>query len=709
MRVAIDARLNAYRQGGISQYTRQLLTALPEVARDDEFVSLQHRDHLRPIAIAPNVLRRTVFTPPHHRFEQWTLPLEVMLARPQVLHSPDFIAPLRRTCPAVVTIHDLAFMHYPEILDDAARAYYSQVKANAPRADGIIAVSEATRQDIAQFIDLPIEQIDVIYEAAAPLFQRISLREGEARVLNATPVEADSFLLFVSTLEPRKNLPTLLQALRICIDRRPDAGYRLVIVGRRGWRDEPIFTAVRDLNLGEHVLFAGGVGQYDLRWLYNACRMYINPSLYEGFGLPLLEAMACGAPCLAAATSSLPEIGGNAALYVPPLDAAAWADEIEALWADEARRAELSRLGMARAQQFSWIRAARETLDVYRRAAERRAAPASAAAPVHAPLSSFDTPASPRLAASPAGPRACVQCGADLVPGVLQHHLAMQPAENDGQSAPLAPRLWACSRCGYVELVVDWAAALPAQAQVSLEPAHTDTPTDEARSAAEPWGEQPAPAAALADEVGQVAAQPLEHAIGLAAEVPAATPLETSEGEPGAPLMVDDTAIATDTPDMPANAAIEDLPVTAEDISIAEATASPPVPEEQAEVAAELLNEASIGAPDAMPEDYAADVSTALPIAIVPVRETTEPLAPVDSVPRNGAALAAAQFVPTAGSDSDVSVAATPDAPVQNGVHTSGADTTKRAAKASTRTTNRTTEPAATPAPKRRQSKPKRK
>ena len=176
MRVAIDARLNAYRQGGISQYTRQLLTALPEVARDDEFVSLQHRDHLRPIAIAPNVLRRTVFTPPHHRFEQWTLPLEVMLARPQVLHSPDFIAPLRRTCPAVVTIHDLAFMHYPEILDDAARAYYSQVKANAPRADGIIAVSEATRQDIAQFIDLPIEQIDVIYEAAAPLFQRISLR-----------------------------------------------------------------------------------------------------------------------------------------------------------------------------------------------------------------------------------------------------------------------------------------------------------------------------------------------------------------------------------------------------------------------------------------------------------------------------------------------------------------------------------------------------
>ncbi|HJZ49694.1 MAG TPA: glycosyltransferase family 1 protein, partial [Roseiflexaceae bacterium] len=321
MRIAIDARLNAYRQGGIPQYTRQLMTALADVAAEDQIVSFQHRDQLRPLAIAPNVVRRTALTPPHHRFEQWTLPLEVLLARPDVLHCPDFIAPTRRFCPAVVTIHDLAFMHYPEILDAAGRAYYGQVTANAPRADAIIAVSEATRQDIAQFLDIPIEQIDVIYEAAAPLYTQIELREGEARVLNSTPVASGTFMLFVSTLEPRKNLPTLLQALRICIDRRPDAGYRLVIVGRRGWRDEAIFQTARDLKLADHVLFTGGIGQYDLRWLYNACRMYINPSLYEGFGLPLLEAMACGAPCLAAATSSLPEIGGDAAIYVPPLEA----------------------------------------------------------------------------------------------------------------------------------------------------------------------------------------------------------------------------------------------------------------------------------------------------------------------------------------------------------------------------------------------------
>jgi glycosyltransferase involved in cell wall biosynthesis len=440
MRIAIDARLNAYRQGGIPQYTRQLITALADVATEDQIVSFQHRDQLRPLAIAPNVVRRTALTPPHHRFEQWTLPLEVLLARPDVLHCPDFIAPTRRSCPAVVTIHDLAFMHYPEILDTSARAYYGQVISNASRADAIIAVSESTRQDIAQFLDIPIEQIDVIYEAAAPLYTQLELREGEARVLNSTPVAAGTFMLFVSTLEPRKNLPTLLQALRICLDRRPEAGYQLVIVGRRGWRDDAIFQTARDLKLADHVLFTGGVGQYDLRWLYNACRLYINPSLYEGFGLPLLEAMACGAACLAAATSSLPEIGGEAAIYVPPLEAEQWADEIMALWDDEDRRAELGRMGVARAQQFSWNRAARETLKVYRRAVERIVPRAEPLPPMrYAPPEPL--PAISLAVLGPDAPRPCLRCGTALLPGELQLGVSM------------TPRIWSCPRCGYVELV----------------------------------------------------------------------------------------------------------------------------------------------------------------------------------------------------------------------------------------------------------------
>lgn len=467
MRIAIDARLNAYRQGGIPQYTRQVLTALADIARDDQFVSLQHREQLRPLVVAPNVSRRTLLTPPHHRYEQWTLPLELLLARPDVLHCPDFIAPERRPCPAVVTIHDLAFMHYPEILDDAAREYYGRIKTNAARADGIIAVSEATRQDIAQFLDIPIEEIAVIHEAAAPLYGRIELRDGEARVLNATPVASKSFMLFVSTLEPRKNLPTLLHALRICLDRRPDRPYLLVVAGARGWRDEQIFQTVRDLRLADHVLFAGSVGQYDLRWLYNACRFYINPSLYEGFGLPLLEAMACGAPCLAAATSSLPEIGGDAAIYVPPLDAGNWADAIIDLWDDEDRQLELGRLGRVQAQRFSWVRAARETRKIYERAITR--ARGGAVDPLPLPpqerrLREEEPPSiAPRLApgaaeASPVwagGARPCLRCGTPMLAGRLQQVIALQTPEGAPDPTPLASQAWACPRCGHVELVVE--------------------------------------------------------------------------------------------------------------------------------------------------------------------------------------------------------------------------------------------------------------
>jgi glycosyltransferase involved in cell wall biosynthesis len=484
MRIAIDARLNAYRTGGIPQYTRQLLTALSAQAPDEQFISLQHREQLRPLVVAPNVARRTLFTPPHHRFEAWSLPIEIVAHRPDVVHFPDFIAPRRRTAPAVVTIHDLAFLHYPEILDDAARAYYGRVRESAQTADAIIAVSEATRQDVAQLLDIPIDQVDVVYEAAAPMFGRIEIRPGEARLLNGAPIAAGSFMLFVSTLEPRKNLPTLLQALRICIDRHPARPYRLVVAGARGWRDDAIFAAARDLRLGEHVQFVGGVGQYDLRWLYNACRMYINPSLYEGFGLPLLEAMACGAPCLAAATSSLPEIGGEAAIYVPPLDAGLWADAIEELWEDEDRRQELGRRGRVQAQRFSWQRAARETLQIYRRTIGDASIPRPLTPPPElllAEVTAEDLGLRQAPHPAPAAPAdRCLRCGGALIDGRLQSAAAIfTQAEGDTHELQLRVRL--CSVCGQIDLV-----AQPEAQQQPVAPESAAAPPETPTAAAAP-------------------------------------------------------------------------------------------------------------------------------------------------------------------------------------------------------------------------------
>jgi glycosyltransferase involved in cell wall biosynthesis len=367
MRYAIDARLNAYRQGGIPQYTRQLWSALAPLAPDDTLITLQHRRQLRPLVVAPNVERATLFTPPHHRFEQLALPLELLPLRLDLIHCPDFIPPMRRPCPAVITVHDLAFLRFSLILDDAARRYYGQIRQAVRSANAVIAVSESTRNDIAELLDFPPANVDVVYEAAAPHFQPRALDPDEDYTINGHTLKPGTFILFVSTLEPRKNVPLLLHALRTCLDRKPAAGYHLVLAGARGWRETSIFETLEELHLSTSVTLLDQVSQEDLLWLYNACRIYVNTSLYEGFGLPVVEALACGAPSLVANNSSLPEVAGEAAILLPANDEEAWADAIERLWHDEAARHDLAQRGPAQAATFSWQRAARETLAIYRR------------------------------------------------------------------------------------------------------------------------------------------------------------------------------------------------------------------------------------------------------------------------------------------------------------------------------------------------------
>jgi glycosyltransferase involved in cell wall biosynthesis len=370
LRIVIDARLNAYREGGIPRYTRHLLAALTAHAPDATFISLQHRRQTAPLVIAPNVRRHRAWTPPHHRHEWLALPLELAPVVADVAHFPDTVAPQWSTMPRVVTIHDLAFLRFPEILDDDARAFYGRVAASARAAAAVIAVSHATRRDIIELLGIPAERIVVIHEAPALAHAAPSATVAQhTRQIAGVTVQADRFALFVSTLEPRKNLTTLLTALHRCRQRHPGVRIPLVVAGARGWQEAAIFARVAELQLEDQVLFCGAVDDATLHWLYQHCRIYCNPSRYEGFGLPLLEALRAGAACLASDTSSLPEIGGAAARYVPPLDSAAWADALADLWHDAAARDALRVAGPRRAAQFSWERAARATFAVYRRAA----------------------------------------------------------------------------------------------------------------------------------------------------------------------------------------------------------------------------------------------------------------------------------------------------------------------------------------------------
>lgn len=367
VRIGIDARLVFYHQAGIGQYILRLTSALAELDAADEFILFQSRKDKTRLSRAPNFKRQILWTPSHHRFETLALSVELAPYRLDVLHSPDFIPPSRVRFPSVITVHDLAFLLYPRFLTRQSAHYYGQVDPAARRAAHIIAVSQSTKRDIVRLLGVPNEKITVIYEAAHPIFQPLAPDVARQQVRARYGVAQD-FILFVGTIEPRKNLPMLLEAFRKLLDvYKPRL--KLVVAGKKGWLDEQVDAAVDKLKLRDAVCFVGGVTSEDLVQLYNAARVFALPSFYEGFGLPPLEAMACGIPVVVSNTSSLPEVVGDAGQLVAPDDVDGWSVALWRALSDEHLRAEAREKGLRRAALFSWQRAARETLDVYRKVA----------------------------------------------------------------------------------------------------------------------------------------------------------------------------------------------------------------------------------------------------------------------------------------------------------------------------------------------------
>jgi len=368
MRIGIDARLVYYRQAGIGQYILRLAEALAEMDQENEFILLQSRKHKQAIISQPNFKRASLWTPSHHRLEQWTLPLEVSLQGLDVLHSPDFIPPFRRNYKSVITVHDLAFLFYPNILTKESARYYGQIDQAVRDTDHIIAVSRSTRRDITHHLGVSEDEITVIYEAANPIYRPLD----DERLLRQVKEKyhlPDDFFLFVSTIEPRKNVPTLLRAYRQLLDsyKRSEA---LVLAGERGWLFNEVFAVVEDLDLESNALFLGRVPVEDLLYLYNSAKLLVHPAVYEGFGLPPLEAMACGTPVIVSNVSSLPEVVGDAALLVDPENVSELTVAMWRLLTDEDLRADMREKGLKRAAHFSWEKAARETLAVYLKVGE---------------------------------------------------------------------------------------------------------------------------------------------------------------------------------------------------------------------------------------------------------------------------------------------------------------------------------------------------
>jgi glycosyltransferase involved in cell wall biosynthesis len=364
MRIGIDARLVFYSQAGIGQYILHLANGLASVDEENEYVLLQSRKDDTTILSKPNFRRVSLWTPSHHRLERFSINVELMRLGLDVLHSPDFIPPHRPSCRSVITVHDLAFLLYPHFLTKESARYYGRIDEAVRWTDHIIAVSESTKRDTIQHLGVPETKITVVHEAANPLFRPTQRQQSKEEVRNRHGIDGP-YILFVSTIEPRKNVPTLLRAawqLMQCYKE----DIRVILAGGKGWLFEDAFAVVDELKLNSHVHFLGRVSSEDLLHLYNAAEMLAHPAFYEGFGLPPLEAMACGLPVIVSNVASLPEVVGDAGMLIDPHDV----DELTvAMWRvlnDSELRQELQERGLRQAERFSWERAARETLDIYR-------------------------------------------------------------------------------------------------------------------------------------------------------------------------------------------------------------------------------------------------------------------------------------------------------------------------------------------------------
>jgi glycosyltransferase involved in cell wall biosynthesis len=380
-RIGFDATSAVAQGGGIGRYTRELLRALAAADTETDYrLFLASRTVPHPLPPLPPNFHMTR-VPVHDLWlarlwqrAQFPLPVDWLTGPIDIFHSPDFtLPPVRRGTRTLLTVHDLSFIRDPESATPALRRYLNQVvPRSVARADHVLADSQATRADLIELYQTPADKISVLYSGVNESFRPLT----DSSTLNAVRarygIGAEPFILAVGTLQPRKNYIRLIQAfaaispLSGIFDQQWSA-VRLVIAGGKGWLYDSIFDEVERLGLEKRVIFPGFVADADLPALYSAARLFAYPSLYEGFGLPLLEAMACGTPVVTSTASCLPEVAGDAALLIPPTDVAALTMALEKGVADESLRAELIAKGYARARQFRWDESAQRLLDAYRR------------------------------------------------------------------------------------------------------------------------------------------------------------------------------------------------------------------------------------------------------------------------------------------------------------------------------------------------------
>jgi len=376
MHIGIDAHAIGQRQAGNETYIGNLIKSLAEVDGDNRYTLYLAKAEAAASWRAGFCQRFPNFTvrllPPPTPLVRVPVALEFELRlRPVDILHVQFTAPLFCPVPVLATIHDLAFEHMPETFTRRGSLQLKfTVRWTARRAARIATVSEYSRQDLLKTYKLPPEKVVVTHNGIGSNFspEPASAVEGQ-NLRQRFEIERD-FILVVGSLQPRKNLVRLIRAYSELRKRLPDFKYQLVIVGRKLWLANEVFAEVNKQEWGRDVIVTGYVADEDLPAFYRSASAFVYPSLFEGFGIPPLEAMACGTPVVTSNTSSLPEVAGDAALLIDPYDEQELANALLRIVKDEPLRARLRERGLAQSKKFTWRNAAEKTLQLYRETAK---------------------------------------------------------------------------------------------------------------------------------------------------------------------------------------------------------------------------------------------------------------------------------------------------------------------------------------------------
>ncbi len=345
---------------GTETYAHQLLLAMAKMTSADLRLRLYTHQPPQPANWPQGDFVETRVIPFPRLWTHLRLAAEISRHPPNVLFVPAHVLPLHCPVPAAVTVHDLGYLHYPKAHTPFQRRYlHWTTRRHAHAAQRIIADSQATKDDLIQHYHADAKRIHVVHLGVDPALKPAT--QAEIKAVKTKYGISDDYLLYLGTLQPRKNLPRLLEAFQQISRRYP---LKLVLAGGKGWLYNEIFAKTQSLGLDKRVLFPGFIAPKDKAALLSGASVFIFPSLYEGFGLPVLEAMACGAPVLCGNTSSLPEIAGNAALTVDPHNVEAIAQGLNSLLSDAALRQSLTAEGFKRVQDFSWEKAAKQVLKI---------------------------------------------------------------------------------------------------------------------------------------------------------------------------------------------------------------------------------------------------------------------------------------------------------------------------------------------------------